>query len=77
VLGLAAPDVDARDEVSPSRHSPSCWVRWVTPPQIRAAMPVSAQGSSGSSTRLPTMVVLVVCCIRSPILPAAVPSSWR
>jgi hypothetical protein len=47
-----------RKEVSPSRHSPSCWIRWVTATRrLATAMPLLVKRSSGSSTRLPTMVV--------------------
>jgi hypothetical protein len=48
-----------RNEVSPSRHSPSCWIRWVTATRMFAtAMPVLVGRSSGSSTRLPAMLAL-------------------
>src|SRR5829696_104978 len=47
-----------RNEVSPSRHSPSCWTLWVTATRrLATAMPLLVKRSSGSSTRLPTMVV--------------------
>src|SRR4029453_10268057 len=42
----------------PSRHSPSCWTRWVTATRrLATAMPLEVKRSSGSSSRLPTMVV--------------------
>ena len=41
VLGLAAPDVDLKNEMSLSRHWPSCWIRWVT------ATPEVGHGDAG------------------------------
>jgi hypothetical protein len=39
-------------EVSLSRHSPSCWMRWVTATRrLATTMPVLVKRSSGSSTR--------------------------
>src|SRR4030095_5873982 len=44
--------------VSPSRHWPSCWTLWVTATRrLVTAMPVLVKRTSGSSTRLPMMVV--------------------
>ena len=43
-----------KNEVSPSRHSPSCWMRWVTATRMFAtAVPVLVKRSSESWTRLP------------------------
>jgi hypothetical protein len=67
VLGLTAPHVDLEKEVSPSRHSPSCWMRWVTATRrLATAMPVLVKRSSGSSTRLPTMVVWLSAAMSRP-----------
>jgi hypothetical protein len=55
-----------RNEVSPSRHWPSCWMRWVTATRrLATAMPVLVKRSSGSSTRLPTIVVWLSAAILS------------
>ena len=54
-----------RKLVSPSRHSPFCWIRWVTATRrLVTAMPLLVKRSSGSSTRLPTMVVWLSAAIR-------------
>jgi hypothetical protein len=47
-----------KNEVSPSRHSPSCWTPWVTATRrLVTGVPVLVNRSSGSSTRFPAMVV--------------------
>jgi hypothetical protein len=46
-----------RNEVSPSRHWPSCWIRWVTATRMSPQRCRLGEAQLGSSTRLPTMVV--------------------
>src|SRR5829696_1437693 len=53
-----------KNEVSPSRHSPSCWMRWVTATRrLVTGVPVLVNRSSGVSTRLPAMVVWLSAAI--------------
>src|SRR5215217_2717212 len=60
-----------KKEVSPSRHSPSCWMRWVTATRrLVTGVPVLVKRCSGSSTRLPTMVVWLSAAM------ADTPSCW-
>ena len=50
--------------VSPSRHWPSCWTRWVTATRrLVTAIPLLVKRTSGSSTRLPTIVVWLSAAI--------------
>src|SRR5829696_2560672 len=56
-----------KNEVSPSRHSPFCWRRWVTATRrLVTGVPVLVKRSSGSSTRLPMMVVWLSAAIMAP-----------
>src|SRR5829696_8172055 len=56
-----------KNEVSPSRHSPSCWMRWVTATRrLVIGVPVLVKRSSGVSTRLPAMVVWLSAAIMAP-----------
>src|SRR5215216_2743606 len=56
-----------KNEVSPSRHSPSCWMRWVTATRrLVTGVPVLVNRSSGVSTRLPAMVVWLSAAIMAP-----------
>src|SRR4029450_2875068 len=56
-----------KNEVSPSRHSPSCWTRWVTATRrLVTGVPVLVNRSSGVSTRLPAMVVWLSAAIMAP-----------
>src|SRR5215207_5231452 len=53
-----------KNEVSPSRHSPSCWMRWVTATRrLVTGVPLLVNRSSGVSTRLPAMVVWLSAAI--------------
>src|SRR5215217_795890 len=53
-----------KNEVSPSRHSPSSWIRWVTATRrLVTGVPVLVNRSSGVSTRLPAMVVWLSAAI--------------
>src|SRR5215213_9684864 len=53
-----------KNEVSPSRHSPSCWIRWVTATRrLVTGVSVLVNRSSGVSTRLPAMVVWLSAAI--------------
>src|SRR5215207_747583 len=66
VLGLVAPDVDLEEAGVASRHWPSCWMRWVTATRrLVTAMPLEVKRTSGSSTRLPTMVVWLSAAMTS------------
>src|SRR5512133_3934107 len=60
-----------KNEVSPSRHSPSCWMRWVTATRrLVTGVPVLVNRNSGVSTRLPAMVVWLSAAIRCSLLDA-------
>jgi hypothetical protein len=58
VLGVAAPDVDAQEGGVAVAPLAVLLIRWVTATRrFATAMPLLVKRSSGSSTRLPTMVV--------------------
>jgi hypothetical protein len=69
VLGLPRQTFTLKKLVSPSRRWPSCWRRWVTATRrLATAMPLLVKRNSGSSTRLPTTLRLIV--------PGCTASTW-